>query len=296
MVGNFEERDFNVKSRYSAGLSRRIDYLQNHADEMFFVEDFLSRLRGDYLQMQNDAVGLTNIEYGKLMQQSSVRFIYDLLSGYQQYIQDVETICRTTPEGHDFRTELQQWRDRMIDRYARMDISDWWSQLMAKQDGWKLMAQRLYETKCLVEGEASQLVKLIGNIGLMTSFLTSQAPTIVLAAPQSSDIPVDNSGDVVVSYKFDHLNRQAIFESEELFKFIHPAIIGEEEREIHEQVKKLVTRQGIQEICKYLTKLESKEKIYLPQSADSAYTELVRMGMPDGEGFSLKTFMKYYKK
>lgn len=296
MAGNFEERDFNVKSRYSAGLSRRIDYLQNHADEMFFVEDFLSRLRGDYLQMQNDAVGLTNIEYGKLMQQSSVRFIYDLLSGYQQYIQDVETICRTTPEGHDFRTELQQWRDRMIDRYARMDISDWWSQLMAKQDGWKLMAQRLYETKCLVEGEASQLVKLIGNIGLMTSFLTSQAPTIVLAAPQSSDIPVDNSGDVVVSYKFDHLNRQAIFESEELFKFIHPAIIGEEEREIHEQVKKLVTRQGIQEICKYLTKLESKEKIYLPQSADSAYTELVRMGMPDGEGFSLKTFMKYYKK
>ena len=83
---------------------------------------------------------------------------------------------------------------------------------------------------------------------------------------------------------------------EELFKFIHPAITGEEERKIHEQVKKLVTRQGIQEICKYLTKLESEEKIYLPQSADSAYTELVRMGMPDGEGFSLKTFMKYYKK
>ena len=83
---------------------------------------------------------------------------------------------------------------------------------------------------------------------------------------------------------------------DELFKFIHPAITGEEERKIHEQVKKLVTRQGIQEICKYLTKLESEEKIYLPQSADSTYTELVRMGMPDGEGFSLKTFMKYYKK
>lgn len=90
------------------------------------------------------------------------------------------------------------------------------------------------------------------------------------------------------------VDRQEI--KEELFKFIHPAITGEEERKIHEQVKKLVTRQGIQEICKYLTKLESEEKIYLPLSADSAYTELVRMGMPDGEGFSLKTFMKYYKK
>ena len=83
---------------------------------------------------------------------------------------------------------------------------------------------------------------------------------------------------------------------EELFKFIHPAITGDEERNIHEQVKKLVNRQGIQEICKYLTKLESEEKIYLPQSADTAYKELVRMGMPNGDGFSIKTFMKYYKK
>ena len=83
---------------------------------------------------------------------------------------------------------------------------------------------------------------------------------------------------------------------EKLFKFIHPALTGKEERSIHEQVKKLVTRQGIHEICKYLTKLESEEKIYLPQSADTAYTELVRIGMPSGDGFSIKTFMKYYKK
>ena len=83
---------------------------------------------------------------------------------------------------------------------------------------------------------------------------------------------------------------------EEPFKFIHPAITGEEELKIHEQVKKLVTRQGIQEICQYLTKLVSGEKIYLPQSAETAYAELVRMGMPDGEGFSKKTFMKYYRK
>lgn len=83
---------------------------------------------------------------------------------------------------------------------------------------------------------------------------------------------------------------------EKLFKFIHPAITGEEERRIHEQIKKLVARQGIQEICQYLSKLESEEKIFLPQSAETAYTELVRMGMPDGEGFSKKTFMKYYRK
>ena len=83
---------------------------------------------------------------------------------------------------------------------------------------------------------------------------------------------------------------------EELFRFIHPAISGEEERQIHEQIKKLVARQGIQEICKYLKLLESDDKIFLPQSADMAYHELIRMGMPCGEGFNIKTFMKYYRK
>ena len=37
-------------------------------------------------------------------------------------------------------------------------------------------------------------------------------------------------------------------------------------------------------------------KILLPQSPSSAYTELVRMGMPNGEGFNELTFRKYYNK
>ena len=85
-------------------------------------------------------------------------------------------------------------------------------------------------------------------------------------------------------------------DTDELFHFIHPAADSQQEWQIHDEVKRLVTRQGIQEICKYLTKLESEEKIYLPQSADTAYTELVRIGMPSGDGFSIKTFMKYYRK
>jgi hypothetical protein len=37
-------------------------------------------------------------------------------------------------------------------------------------------------------------------------------------------------------------------------------------------------------------------KALLPLSPTVAYVELVRMGMPDGEGFSEKTFQKYYKR
>lgn len=84
--------------------------------------------------------------------------------------------------------------------------------------------------------------------------------------------------------------------SEELFHFIHPSVDSREERQIHEEVKRLVTRQGIQEICLYLKLLGDERKILLPQNAERAYNELVRMGMPDGVGYSLKTFQKYYKR
>lgn len=83
--------------------------------------------------------------------------------------------------------------------------------------------------------------------------------------------------------------------NEELFHFIHPSLDVEEEMNIHSQVKRLVKRQGIQEICAYLQQLAKDKKILLPKSVSSAYSELVRMGMSTGEGFNEKTFNKYYK-
>lgn len=78
--------------------------------------------------------------------------------------------------------------------------------------------------------------------------------------------------------------------------FVHPSISDGQEWQIHEEIERLVARQGIQEICKYLTKLNEAGKVLLPQNAEKAYNELVRLGMPSGEGYSLKTFMKYYKR
>ncbi len=83
---------------------------------------------------------------------------------------------------------------------------------------------------------------------------------------------------------------------ENLFRFIHPEVDTEEkEWRIHGEVKRLVTRQGIQEICLYLEQMKKDRKILLPQSPGKAYAELVRMGMPSGDGFNEKTFQKYYK-
>ena len=83
---------------------------------------------------------------------------------------------------------------------------------------------------------------------------------------------------------------------EELFHFIHPSLDDEEGWKIHNEVKRLVAHHGIQEICNYLKQLANDKKILLPQSAEKAYIELRRMGMPDGEGFGRKYFMRYYNK
>ena len=84
-------------------------------------------------------------------------------------------------------------------------------------------------------------------------------------------------------------------EEEEPFKFLHPSIDDEEGKRLTEQVKRLVKRHGIQEICKYLNGMVAEKKIILPENPGKAYKELVRMGMPSGDGFSEKNFQKHYK-
>ena len=84
--------------------------------------------------------------------------------------------------------------------------------------------------------------------------------------------------------------------TEELFKFIHPEIEEKEAWRIHWAIKRLVVNYGLQDIYNYLKKLAKEEKIYLPQDTERAYNELVRMGMSDKEGYSLKTFRNIYRR
>lgn len=78
--------------------------------------------------------------------------------------------------------------------------------------------------------------------------------------------------------------------------FIHPSIDDARGWQIHDEIKHLVAHHDIQEICRYLTQLSNDKNILLPQNAERAYLELVRLGMPNGEGFKINTFRKYYKR
>ena len=81
---------------------------------------------------------------------------------------------------------------------------------------------------------------------------------------------------------------------EELCHFIHPSMDSQQEWQIHDEVKRLASRQGIQEICRHLQQMKKDHKVLLPQAPSIAYMELVRMGMPCGDGFNESTFRKYY--
>ena len=82
--------------------------------------------------------------------------------------------------------------------------------------------------------------------------------------------------------------------NEELCHFIHPSVDSQQEWHIHDEVKRLASRQGLQEICRHLQQMKKDHKVLLPQAPSIAYMELVRMGMPSGEGFNESTFRKYY--
>lgn len=97
---------------------------------------------------------------------------------------------------------------------------------------------------------------------------------------------VDGSGD----------NKDDVERNEERFHFIHPEIEDEEAWRIHHAIKRLVVYQKIPEICAYLKELKQKGKVLLPSVSAVMYNELVRLGMPTGNGFSEKHFTNSYMK
>ena len=119
------------------------------------------------------------------------------------------------------------------------------------------------------------------------------------------NLSIDKAGEVVIGHNQQEKDvgsqaaRQIGAEGqrdEELFHFVHPELDETEAWRIHDAIKRVVKLQGIQMICQYLTQLKKDKKVLLPPVPSPAYAELVRMGMPDGDGFNETTFRKYYNK
>ena len=92
------------------------------------------------------------------------------------------------------------------------------------------------------------------------------------------------------------VKKENVERNEERFHFVHPEIEDEEAWRIHQSIKRLVAYQKIPEICAYLKELKQKGKVLLPSVSAVMYNELVRLGMPTGNGYSEKHFTNSYMK
>lgn len=112
---------------------------------------------------------------------------------------------------------------------------------------------------------------------------------------QAEDAPAGRLRQSGESYGYRRSqNPNANDNDEELFHFIHPSMDEEQEKRIHNEVKQLVKRQGIQMICQHLAHMQNEGKLLLPPNPSVVYNELGRMGMPQNEGYNENTFRKYY--
>lgn len=114
-----------------------------------------------------------------------------------------------------------------------------------------------------------------------------------LTGSEVKDNPVVDA-EVVTTDK--PIQQEAQERNEERFHFVHPEIEDEEAWRIHDSVKRLLKYQRVPEICMYLKELKQRGKIMLPSVSAVMYKELVRLGMPTGEGYSEKHFSNSYTK
>ena len=83
---------------------------------------------------------------------------------------------------------------------------------------------------------------------------------------------------------------------EEMFHFVHPELDETEAWRIHDAIKRVVANYRIPDICAFLKEQKQNGKLMLPSNPSNMYNELVRLGMPNGEGFSEKNFSNSYMK
>jgi len=115
---------------------------------------------------------------------------------------------------------------------------------------------------------------------------------------KSENITSDNEEIPLANEVAHDRNQTGHTESEELCHFLYPGIDEEQGLSIHQQIKDLVSRFAMKDICNFLKVLAEEKKILLPQIPQNAFDELHRMGMPPEEtkGFGYDNFCKYYRK
>ena len=174
---------------------------------------------------------------------------------------------------------LQSSEEHFAEEDFLIDIPSVAAQLREKDE---LIAQQtrqittLENTITTMEEKYQQI-----NIGTQNNIDTQNNYNLTYAAPMSSPNTTDNG----------------VKTSMELFKYIHPSVVDENERwNVHKEVENLVRTLSLPEVCKYLQNLKRNNRVYLNVKPELMFAELHRLGLPseDTPGFSYKNFTNYF--
>lgn len=205
---------------------------------------------------------------------------------HKNYVVDIHPVCNymidewPSPTSRKIRKLLKQDFQICLDYCKEIFREDYFEMNWAFEDTYN------YQTKYGSSQTPSTIVDVI--------FDTIHTMYHALGVVQELD--EDDVSEPHDTAKKEAASKQALTSpEEELCHFIHPRLDDEGQRMAHEEIKNLVAHHQLKDIVSYLKGMAKEKRILLPQNADNAYKELVRMGMPDkGKGFSIKTFYREY--
>lgn len=158
-----------------------------------------------------------------------------------------------------------------------------------------MTAEELAEVMKLVNANRPQVMQTMNFHGPIGQQI-AHVDTIEAHFDKDMKMQIVNAEEVAVT---DASQATMSVPTEELCHLIHPCVTDDAEKwKIHNEIVNLVRNNMVQDICAYLDTMMANQKVLLPLAAQSALDELRRMGMPgeEVEGYSYKTFCRYYRK
>lgn len=182
--------------------------------------------------------------------------------------------------------EAHKEREDAIEEFAVMRMASRWYQMRNDDVAWRTFALNIPFGEEGQEEKIGLFFYRLNKICILTDILSGGA------AEYGFDIDYTKQAPIPSSNQDDD---ECEVPEGEFFKYIHPSVTEDREKlQLHKEVRNLVTHYAIPEICSYLKGMSKEKKIMLPPQSLTVYEELVRMGMPNGEGFTLKTFQNNY--
>ena len=255
-------------SQYTEAKLGQIDRLQKNADSLFSIRQVRESCQAI---SPSDSV--------------ESRFAQNLITAFDSVKKEIMKWGKgCLPEY--LLQEAHTERESTIEAFAMMRMAYRWYQMRDDDVVWRTFAYNIPFGEEGLEEKIGLFFYRLSKICILTDILTGDAAEYGFDIDYTKQAPIP---------KANQDDEKCEVPEGGFFKYIHPSVTDDREKlQLHKEITNLVTNYAIPEICSYLKGMAKEKRIMLPTQSSTAYDELVRMGMPNGEGFTLKTFQNNY--